>query len=222
MAHVNYEHLTIFEEQEFNLHAQVFAGLLIITKFPPCPHNQVEVPHSISRRELLRVLRENTGIELPLHNVLHLFGDYGLLTRTFEEATRIMSCPYIQVDNHVLAILGWTLDYGSTTLFLDESIPLEHQIEGRQQRPQGNNVPLSLLISGMPPQLFLHCPMILHRIFANICNLRDIHTRKVDFSIRAHTFAPRNAIPSVVHVAIRRVQTGGGFLLEHMATLDLC
>ena len=106
MAHVNYEHLTIFEEQEFNLHAQVFAGLLIITKFPPCPHIQVEVPRSFSRREILQVLRENTGIELLLQNILCLLGDYVLLTRTFEEATRIMSCPYIQVDNHVLAILG--------------------------------------------------------------------------------------------------------------------
>ena len=63
MAHVNYEHLTIFEEHEFNLHAPVFAGLLIVTKFPPCPHIQVEVPRSISCRELLRVLRENTGID---------------------------------------------------------------------------------------------------------------------------------------------------------------
>ena len=133
MAHVNYEHLTIFEEQEFNFHAQVFAVLLIITKFPPCRHNQVEVPHSVSHRELLRVLRENTGIELPLANVLRLFGDYVLLTRSFEEATCIMSCPYMHVENQVLAILGWTPDYGSTTLFLDESIPLEHQIQGRQQ-----------------------------------------------------------------------------------------
>ena len=95
MAHVNYEHLTIFEEQEFNLHAQVFTGLLIITKFPPCPHTQVEVPCSVSRTELLRVLLENTGIELPVQNVLRLFGDYVPLTRTFEEATRILSCPYI-------------------------------------------------------------------------------------------------------------------------------
>ena len=214
MAHVNYEHLTIFEEQEFNLHAQVFAGLLIVTKFPPCPYIQVEVPRSVNRCELLRVLKENTGIELPLQNVFRLFGDYVLLTQTFKEATRIMSFPYIQVDNHVLAILGWTPDYGSTTLFLDESIPLEHQIQGRQQQPQRNNVPLSLLISGMPPQLFLQCPTILHRIFANICNLRDIHTRKVDFSFRAHTSAPRNAIPSVVHVVVRRVQTGGGSYLS--------
>jgi len=81
------------------------------------------------------VLKENTGIELPLQNVLRLFGDYVLLTRTFEEATRILTCPYLHVDNHDLVILGWTLDYGSTTLFLDESIPVEHQIEGRQQRP---------------------------------------------------------------------------------------
>ena len=125
-----------------------------------------------------------------------------------------MSFPYIQVENHILTIVGSTPDYGSTTLFLDESIPLEHQIQGRRQQPQGNSVPLSLLISGMPPQLFLHCPMILHRIFANICNLRDINSRQVDFSIRAHTFAPRNAIPSVVHVAIRRVQTGGGSYLS--------
>ena len=38
--------------------------------------------------------------------------------------------------------------------------------------------------------------------------------RKVDFSIRLHTFAPRNAIPSVVHVAVRRVQTEGGSYLS--------
>ena len=118
MAHVNYEHLTIFEEQEFNMHAQVFAGLLIITKFPPCPHIQVEVPCSVSRRDLLRVLKENTGIELPLQNVLRLFGDYVLLTQTFKETTRILSCPYMHVENHVLAILGWTPDYGSTTFIL--------------------------------------------------------------------------------------------------------
>ena len=94
MAHVNYEHLTIFEEHEFNLHALVFAGLLIVTKFPPCPYIQVEVPRSVSHREILRMLRENTGIELPLQNVLRLFGDYVMLTRTFEEATRILSCSY--------------------------------------------------------------------------------------------------------------------------------
>ena len=98
---------------------------------------------------------ENTGIELLLQNVLRLFGDYVLLTRTFEEATRIMSCPYIQVDNHVLAIRVWMPDNGSTTLLMHVSILVEHQIEGRQQRPQGNNVPLSFLISSMPPQLFL-------------------------------------------------------------------
>ena len=155
MAHVNYQYLTIFVEQEFNLHAQVFAGLLIITKFPPCLHTPVEAPHSVSRTELLRVILDTTGIVLPLDNVLRLFGDYVLLTRSYTEATRILSFPYIQVENHVLAIVGWTPDYGSTALFLDESIPLEHQIQGRQQQPQGNNIPLSLLISGMPPQLFL-------------------------------------------------------------------
>ena len=99
-------------------------------------------------------------------------------------------------------------------LFLDESIPLEHQIQGRQQQPQRNNVPLSLLISGIPPQLFLQCRTILHRIFVNISNLGDIHTRRVDFSIRVHTFTPRSAIPSVVHVAARRVHAGGGSYLS--------
>ena len=54
---------------------------------------------------------ENTGVELPLENVLRLFGEYVLLTWGSDEATRIMSCPYIHVDNHVLAILGWTPDY---------------------------------------------------------------------------------------------------------------
>jgi len=120
------------------------------------------------------VILNNTGIELPLDNVLRLFGDYVLLTRSYDEASRVLSFPYIQVENHALAIVGWTPDYGSTTLFLDESIPLEHQIQGRQQQPQGNNIPLSLLISGMPPQLFLQFRTALPRIFVNICNLSDI------------------------------------------------
>ena len=80
MAHFNYQHLTLFQEEEFNLHAQVFAGLLIITKFPPCPHTPVEVPRSVGRTELQRVILNNTGIELPLDNILCLFGDYVLLT----------------------------------------------------------------------------------------------------------------------------------------------
>ena len=71
------------------------------------------------------MLRENTGIELPLANVLRLFGDYVLLTRSYDEASRILSVPYIKVVNHVLAVVGWTPDYGSTTLFFDASIPLE-------------------------------------------------------------------------------------------------
>ena len=106
MAHVDYEHLTIFEEQEFNLHAQVFAGLLIITMFPPCPHTPVEVPHSVSRTKLLRVILDNTGIELLLDNVLCYLNDYVMLTRSYDKASRILSVPYIQVDNHVLAIVG--------------------------------------------------------------------------------------------------------------------
>ena len=154
MAHFNYQHLTLFQEEEFNLHAQIFASLLIITKFSPCPHTPVEVPRSVSRSELQQVILNNTGIELPLDNVIRLFGDYVLLTRSYEEASRILSVPYIQVENHVLAIVGWTPDYGSTTLFLDESTPLESQIQARRQWAQGNHVPLSLLISGMPPQLF--------------------------------------------------------------------
>ena len=125
MAHFNYQHLTLFQEEEFNLHAQVFAGLLIITNFPPYPHTPVEVPRSVSLSELQQVILNNTGIELPLENVLRLFGDYVLLTRSFDEASRILSVPYIKVVNHVLAVVGWTPDYGSTTLYLDESIPLE-------------------------------------------------------------------------------------------------
>ena len=33
--------------------------------------------------------------------------------------------------------------------------------------------------------------------------------RRTDFSIRANTFAPRDAIPSVVYIAVRRVNAGG-------------
>ena len=44
MAHFNNENFTLFEEEEFNLHFQVFASLLIITKFAPCLHTPQEVP----------------------------------------------------------------------------------------------------------------------------------------------------------------------------------
>ena len=135
------------------------------------------------------------------------------LSRSFEEATRILTYPYLHVDNHDLAILGWTLDYGSTTLFLDESIPVEHQIEGRHNIHKG--ITYHSVFSYLDCHHKYFCSAtILHRIFANICNLRGINTRQVDFSIRAHTFAPRNAIPSVVHVAVRRVQKRGGSYLS--------
>jgi len=154
------------------------------------------------------VILNNTGIDLPLENVLRLFGDYVLLTRSYDKASRILSVPYIQVENHVLAIVGWSPDYGSTTLHLDDSIPLESQILARRQRAEGNHVALSLLISGMPPQLFVQCRTVLSRIFANICHLRDVQMRRTDFSIRANTFAPRDAIPSVVYIGVRRVNAG--------------
>ena len=60
------------------------------------------------------MILNNIGIELPLENVLRLFNDYVLLTRSYDEASRILSLPYIQVENHFLAIVGWTLDRGRT------------------------------------------------------------------------------------------------------------
>ena len=57
-------------------------------------------------------------------------------------------------------------------------------------------------------KLFVQCPRILPRIFANICHLHDVEVRRTDFSIRANTFAPRDAIPSVVYIAVRRVNAG--------------
>ena len=106
MAHFNHEHFTIFEEEDVNLHVQRFAGFLIITKFPPCPYTPLEVPRSISRIELQQVILNHTGIELPLDNILHYLNDYVLLTRSYDKASRILSVPYIQVENHVLAIVG--------------------------------------------------------------------------------------------------------------------
>ena len=83
-----------------------FAGLLIITKFPPCPHTPLEVPRPISRIELQQVILNHAGIELLLDNVLRYLNDYVLLTRSYDKASRILSVPYIQVENHVLAIVG--------------------------------------------------------------------------------------------------------------------
>ena len=36
--------------------------------------------------------------------------------------------------------------------------------------------------------------------------------RRTDFSIRANTFALRDAIPSVVFIGVRRVNAGGAYL----------
>ena len=155
---------------------------------------------------------EHTGIELPLENISRFLNDYVLLTRPYDEASRTLSLPYIQVEDHVLAFLAWMPDYGATTLHLDDSIPPDSQIPARLPRAQGNHEALSLLISGMPPQLFVQCPRILPRIFANICHLRDVQVRRTDFSIRANKFAPRDAIPSVVYVTVHRVRVEGPYL----------
>ena len=74
---------------------------------------------------------EHTGIELPLENISRFLNDYVLLTRPYDEASRTLSLPYIQVEDHVLAFLAWMPDYGATTLHLDDSIPPDTQIPAR-------------------------------------------------------------------------------------------
>jgi len=212
MAHFNYEHFTIIEEEDVNLHVQRSAGFLIITKFAPSPQTPQDVPRFINRSALQGVIMNSTGVEFPLQNISHFFNDYVLITRSYDKASRILSVPYIQVGDHILAILAWTPDYGSTTLHLDDAIPLDAQIPARHPRAQGNHEALNLLISGMPPQFFVQCRRILPRIFTNMCHLRDVQVRSTDFSIWANVFAPRDSIPSVVYVAVHRVRAEDPYL----------
>ena len=125
-----------------------------------------------------------------------------------------MDVPLIHVGDYDLAITPWTSTYGSHRMDVDDILPPLPLTPTRCQRsPEPENLQaLGLVISGMPPHLFAMYWMLLPRIFANICQLRDVYADRSDYSLRANTFAPPGAIPRVAYVAVRTKEAGRNVL----------
>jgi len=66
---------------------------------------------------------QNTGVELLLEIVSCYLTGYLLLSRSPEEATRILSAPFIRIGEHVLALAPWTPGFGATEIPCDEQLP---------------------------------------------------------------------------------------------------
>ena len=162
---------------------------------------------------------QNSGVELPLESVSCYLTGYLLLSRSPEEATRILSAPLIRIGEHVLALTPGTPDLGATEIPCDEELPQQPLTPARRPRSPQNRVRLHLVISGLPLHLFVQSQLVLPRVFANICQLSDIERDTSDYSLRANTFAEVKSIPWIVYVAISKSWTKGS-LLAPVANLD--
>ena len=125
-----------------------------------------------------------------------------------------MDVPLIHVGDYDLAITPWTSTYGSHRMDVDDILPpLPLTPTRRPRSPEPENLQaLGLVISGMPPHLFAMYWMLLPRIFANICQLRDVYADRSDYSLRANTFAELESIPRLVYVGIRKVGQSGPYV----------
>ena len=62
--------------------------------------------------------------------------------------------------------------------------------------------------------LHLMQPIVIPKIFANICHVRDVQLNRSNLTITINTYAPRSVIPRLAHIAIRRQLEIGDFLLH--------
>ena len=154
----------------------------------------------------------HTGVEILLESISCYLNSYLLLTRSTEEATRILAVPFIYIGEHALAITPWTPSFGAAKIPFDENIPQQPLTPARRPRSSQNLVPLHLVISRMPLHLFAQKFFILPRVFANICQLRDVDRDTSNYSIKANTYANPESIPRVVCVAVRHVGETGPYL----------
>ena len=123
-----------------------------------------------------------------------------------------MDVPLIHVGDYDLAITPWTPTYGSHKMDVDDILPPLPLTPTRHPHSPENLQALGLVISGMPPHLFAMHWILLPRIFANICQHRDVYVERSDYSLRANTFAPPGDIPRVTYVAVCTKEAGRNVL----------
>ena len=114
MADFYREHLTLIDELELTYNIRRFFGRVVVVTPAPSPEAPLQSPLQIHRSALRDVVLHNTGVELPLDSVSCYPTGYLLLSHSPEEATRILSAPFIRIGEHVLALAPWTPGFGST------------------------------------------------------------------------------------------------------------
>ena len=154
----------------------------------------------------------NSGVHLPLESISCYLSGYLLLTHSTEDATHILSEPFIYIGEHALAIAPWTPSFSATRIQFDENLPRQSLTPARRPRSPQNHIRLHLVISGLPLHLFAQAQLVLPRIFANICQLVDVGRDTSDYSLWANTFAELESIPRLVYVGVRKVGQSGPYM----------
>ena len=212
MANFYREHLTIFDELEVGYNIRRFFSRTVLVTPAPSPEAPLPIPGQIHRSALRDVVLQNTGVEIPLESVSCYLTGYLLLSRSPEEATGILSAPFIRIGEHVLALAPWTPGFGAIEIPYDEQLPQQLLTPARHPRSPQNRIRLHLVIFGLPLHLFAQSQLVLPRVFANICQLRDVQTDTTDYSLRANTFVEVESIPRIVYVGVRKVGQRGPYL----------
>ena len=169
-------------------------------------------PLKFNHSALRDVVLQNTGVELLLESVSCYLTGYLLLSRSTEDATRILSAPFIHIGEHALALTPWTPGCGATEIPCDEQLPQQRLAPARCPRSPQNRVRLHLVISGLPLHLFAQSQLVLPRVFANICQLVDVERDTSEYSLRANTIAELESIPRGIYVGIRKVGQSGPYV----------
>ena len=206
------EHLTIIDELEVEYNIRCFSGRAVLVTPAPSPEAPLPTPFQFNRSVLRDVVLHNTGVELPLDSVSCYPTGYLLLSHSPEEATRILSAPFIRIGEHVLALAPWTPGFGATEIPCDEHLPQQPLTLARRPRSPQNRIRLHLVISRLPLHLFAVSQLVLPRVFANICQLRDVERDPSDYSLRANTFAELESIPRLVYVGVRKDGQSGPYV----------
>ena len=212
MANFFREHLTIFDEREVEYNIRHFSGLTVLVTPAPSPEAPLPIPGRIHRSALRDVVLQNSGVELPLESVSCYLTGYLLLSNSPEENTRILSAPFIHIGEHALALAPSTPGFGATEIPCDEHLPQQPLTLARRPRSPQNRIRLHLVISGLPLHLFAQSQLVLPRVSANLCQLRDVERDTSDYSLRANTFAELESIPRIVYVGIQKVGQSGPYV----------
>ncbi|KAG2629442.1 hypothetical protein PVAP13_3KG430001 [Panicum virgatum] len=148
MANFYREHLTIIDEVEVGYNIRRFFGRTVLVTPVPSPEAPLPTPGQIHHSALRDVVLQNTGVELPLESVSCYLTSDLLLSHSPEEATRILSAPFIRIGEHVLALTPWMPGFGATEIPCDEHLTQQPLTPGRRPRSPQNCIRLHLAISG--------------------------------------------------------------------------